>query len=371
VRGDLDVEGNLEEAGDLHRLLRERLRSPAKLLRLYSLLHALPSGDAAGKSTAPAHTGRWRGGLRHTQRRDAASVRYHYDVGNEFFELFLDERMVYSCAYFPVGTEDLNAAQEAKLEHICRKLDLRPGERLLDIGCGWGGLVRYAVERYGVEAVGITLSEAQAHLARERISAAGLAGRCRIEVCDYRELPPRPAFHKIASVGMVEHVGRARLSAYFRSADRLLEPGGLFLNHGIVSLEPTGSPIHRLASRAVRRWRWNSFIERYVFPDGELVTPTEVIGPAEAAGFELRDVESLREHYVKTLRHWVRRLEANEARAVALVGRPTYRIWRLYMAASAHGFATGRIGVIQTLLGKPRADGSLPRSRTRRHLHAG
>lgn len=367
VRGDLDIEGDIEEAGGLLRVIRERLRSPSAVLHFLALLRALPPGDVVDPRGARGHAGRWRGGLKHSRRRDAAAIQYHYDVGNDFYRLFLDERMVYSCAYFREGTDDLDTAQEAKLEHICRKLRLRPGERLLDVGCGWGGLIRYAAERYSVGAVGITLSEPQAQLARDRIAAAGLAGRCSVEVRDYRDLPPDTRFDKVASVGMVEHVGRSRLPTYFREAYRLLKPGGLFLNHGIVSLEPAPSRLRRLADRSLRRS--SSFIERYVFPDGELVTPGETLKAAEAAGFEVRDVESLREHYSLTLRHWVRRLEAREAEAVALADRATYRIWRLYMAGSAHAFTSGRIGVVQTLLGKPRVDGSLPLPSTRRDLY--
>jgi cyclopropane-fatty-acyl-phospholipid synthase len=278
--------------------------------------------------------------------------------------------MVYSCAYFPTGTEDLDAAQEAKLEHICRRLRLRPGERLLDIGCGWGGLVQYAAERYGAEVTGITLSRPQAELAQQRIAAAGLSGRCRIEVRDYRDLPTWPAFDKIVSVGMVEHVGGAKLPTYFASAYRCLRPGGLFLNHGIVRTRPApaGDP-----AQWVRRllWQDGAFIQRYVFPDSELVPPGETIRHAERAGFETRDVENLREHYALTVRHWIRRLEARRDQAVRLVGEPTYRVWRLYMSGCARAFTTGSIGVVQALFSKPEPSGVTRLPWTRADLYRG
>ncbi|MBI4498076.1 MAG: class I SAM-dependent methyltransferase [Chloroflexi bacterium] len=353
LRDDFDIEGDIEAAAGLAHGLAQRLLSPRTLARLVPRLRALPANDLPredGNSLrGPA---RFRLGFRHSRRRDAAAVRYHYDVGNDFYALWLDRRMVYSCAYFPTGAENIHAAQEAKLEYICRKLRLQPGERLLDIGCGWGGLVQYAAERYGVRALGITLSEPQAALARERIAAAGLGDRCRIEVRDYRDLPGEARFDKLVSVGMVEHVGAAKLPTYFAQAHRLLRPGGLFLNHGIVVTTPY--PPVGVVGRFMR-WLWQpgSFIERYVFPDGELVFPGEMAQRAEAAGFETRDVESLREHYALTLRRWVRRLEARRDQAVQLVGEATYRVWRLYLGAMAREFAAGNIGVIQALLSKP------------------
>jgi cyclopropane-fatty-acyl-phospholipid synthase len=280
-------------------------------------------------------------------------IQFHYDLGNDFYALWLDQRMVYSCAYFAEGAQDLDAAQRNKLDLICRKLDLRPEEDFLDIGCGWGGLVLHAAGAYGARATGITLSEEQAALARQRIAAAGLQGRCRVEVRDYRDMPPGTRFDTIASVGMVEHVGRSYLPPYYAEAYRLLRPGGLFLNHGIISLEPTVSPLRHTVGRWLRRW--TSFIERHVFPGSELVSAAELIRPAEIQGFELHDMESLREHYVRTLRQWVARIEARADEAIALVGESTYRTWRLYMAGSAHAFATGRIGVVQLLLGKQSA----------------
>ncbi|MFI5274492.1 MAG: class I SAM-dependent methyltransferase, partial [Ktedonobacterales bacterium] len=294
VAGDFDVEGDMEPAMALGDALGARLASPRLLARLVGQLRRLPTDDlppdAALPPGAPGGRPAFAGlGARHSRRRDAAAVRYHYDTGNDFYALWLDRRMVYSCAYFPTGTEDLDAAQEAKLEHLCRKLRLRPGDRLLDIGCGWGGLVLYAAEHYGVEALGITLSEPQAALARERIAAAGLAGRCRVELRDYRNLPRNRPFDKIVSVGMFEHVGRSRLLTYFNSAYRLLRPGGLFLNHGIAR-----GPRHNPSLAARLLWRPGGFVGTYVFPDGDLVTPADALQYAELAGFETRDVENLR-----------------------------------------------------------------------------
>jgi cyclopropane-fatty-acyl-phospholipid synthase len=278
--------------------------------------------------------------------------------------------MVYSCGYFERDDADLDTAQRAKLDHVCRKLRLRPGERLLDIGCGWGALVIHAAQHYGAEAVGITLSERQATLARQRIADAGLAHRCRVEVRDYRDLADEGVFDKVASIGMVEHVGFRRLPDYCRAAFRVVKPGGLFLNHGIVSL--AGARARGLAQRlAARLWRRNVFINRYVFPDGILIPAAPVIEAAEQVGFETRDVESLREHYAMTLRHWVRRLECHEREAVRLVGEFTYRVWRLYMAGSAYGFRTGRMGVLQTLFAKPDAGGSTGLPLTRADLYVG
>lgn len=361
VRDDFDIEGDIEASISLMDPLTAQCRSPALALRLFRRMLLLPWRVPATRATVGFQSD----GVRHSRRRDSDAVRFHYDVGNDFFATWLDRRMVYSCAYFENGTEPLDAAQEAKLDLICRKLRLAPGERFLDIGCGWGALIAHAAAHYGVEATGITLSEQQAALARARIAAAGLDKRCRVEVRDYRDVPTDITFDKIASVGMVEHVGQARLPDYYGAVHRLLVPGGLFLNHGIVSLTQ-GDSGSRLAA-AVRRW--GSFIERYVFPDGELLSPTALIAPAEAAGLETRDVESLREHYALTLRQWVHRLEGHRETAVALVGEQAYRVWRLYMAGSAYAFASGRIGIVQVLLGKQDPSGQLRIPLARRDLY--
>ena len=340
VRGDFDVGGDLVGAF----ALRERFSArPGRLLPALRLTAAA----APGREEASARAAHPRGRL-HSRERDALAVRHHYDLGNEFFALWLDRRMVYSCAYFPSAASSLDQAQEAKLELICRKLRLAPGERLLDVGCGWGGLVTWAAQRHGVEAVGVTLSPRQAEWARRRIDTLGLAGRCRVEVMDYRDIAGE-AFDKVASVGMFEHVGSRRLPEYFRQVHRLLRPGGVFLNHGIAALEPRSPWWRRVLLRE------GAFIRRYIFPDGEIPPFLATARAAAAAGFELRDVESLREHYALTLRAWLDGLERRREEAVRAAGEGTWRAWRLYLAGSAHEFERGGIGVYQALYLKPPA----------------
>jgi cyclopropane-fatty-acyl-phospholipid synthase len=288
-------------------------------------------------------------GRRSSVRRDQRAVRFHYDRSNEFFALFLDPRMVYSCAYFAHETDSLSTAQEQKLDLVCRKLRLRPGQRLLDIGCGWGALIVHAARHYGVDAVGLTLSPQQANLARERIDAEGLADRCRVETSDYREFA-EDGFDAVASIGMVEHVAPELLPDYFAVAHRALRPGGVMLNHGITTTDPDGTR--------------SQFIRRYVFPDADLSPLHAVLGAASQAGLEVRDVEGLREHYTLTLRHWLRRLEAHHDDAVRSTGEDTYRVWRLYMAGAANAFDANRLGIFQTLLVRPDHDRSgLPLTR--------
>lgn len=333
---DFDIHGDLEACFALADHLTSRSWSMAERVRLGGKLLRLRSRRTAGRRDS---TVQLRGRL-HSQQRDAQAVRHHYDLSNDFYRLWLDERMVYSCAYFQSADDSLDEAQLRKLDYICRKLRLRPGDKLLDIGCGWGGLILHAAARHGVAATGITLSQPQADWAEQRIREAGLAQRCRVEVCDYRDLPEELHYDKLVSVGMFEHVGEAHLPEYFRKAHRLLKAGGVFLNHGITAsmagLEKTGP----------------SFIDKYVFPDGDLLPLSTSLRVAEQCGFEVRDVECLREHYTLTLRHWVSRLAAARALAVSLTDALTYRIWRLYMSGSAYGFATGRIGLYQSLLVK-------------------
>jgi len=337
VYDDFDIEGDMEAAFRMGDYLLSLNLGLAEKWSLVRHLLGLPSKN----HVQPAHLQARLHGASHSARRDAQAVTYHYNVSNEFYRLWLDERMVYSCAYFAEPGEDLEKAQGRKLDYICRKLRLREGERLLDIGCGWGALTLHAAKRYGAEALGITLSKPQAELANEHIHRAGLADRCRVEVCDYREIEAPGSYDKLVSVGMFEHVGGSRLREYFARAWRLLRPGGVFLNHAIAS--SLNQPL----------FSGPSFIDQYVFPDGELVPITETLHAAEESGFDVRDLENLREHYALTLRHWVERLEASRDAACRCTSKGTYRVWRLYMAGSAHGFSIGRLNLYQTLLVKP------------------
>ncbi len=281
--------------------------------------------------------------FRHTRRRDARSVQSHYDVSNEFYSLWLDRNMVYSCAYFRSGDEDLHTAQEQKLDHICRKLRLRSGERLLDIGCGWGGLITWAAKHYGVKALGVTLSREQFEYATERVGREGLIGRVEVRLQDYRDIPGEGVFDKISSVGMFEHVGLRKLPVYFGVMRRLLKENGLVLNHGITTRDPDNRSVSPSGGR---------FIEDYVFPDGELPHLSRTAYEMEAQDLEVLDMESLRPHYAQTLMHWVARLQARRDEAVAAVGEKRYRIWLIYMAGCAHAFERGWISVNQLLATK-------------------
>jgi cyclopropane-fatty-acyl-phospholipid synthase len=297
-------------------------------------------------------------GARHSRARDLAAIRFHYDVGEAFYRLWLDRRLTYSCAYFPPATTPesaagmLDEAQEAKLGLIARKLSLKPGIRLLDVGCGWGSMLEYAAASSGVEAVGVTLSERQADEANRRLVASDLGGLARAEVRDYRDVGPLGQFDAVASVGMFEHVGRANLPIYFRAAFDALRPGGLFLNHGIAQASPTES---RVRSRF--RPTASHFVDRYVFPDGELVPVEAAIAAARAAGFELIDAQCLRPHYALTLAAWIARLEATWDGAVAAAGEEVARTWRLYMSAAQLGFERGDLDVCQLLLARPDDNG--------------
>ena len=364
VRGDIDVEGDLEAAVAAGDRIAARLDSPAKIARVVAAASRLPRQDdavALGWHLRPLHLY----GGRHSPGRDAAAVRSHYDVGNEFYALWLDGSLTYSCAYFERADQDLDTAQASKVDHICRKLRLVPGDHLLDVGCGWGALIRHAARCYGVEAVGITLSAQQAAWAQVQQRREGLDGRCQVIVADYRGLPLTRQFNKIVSVGMVEHVGYSRLAEYYGCLYDLLQPGGILMNHGIVT-----AAVHQWAAWRQRLlWRRGEFIDRHIFPDGELVPLGDSIRFAEAAGFEVRDVETLRDHYALTLRHWVRRLEAARSRAEPLVGTDTYRAWRLYMTASAHAFASGRLSVAQVVYGRRDEQGRVPLPLTRSDLY--
>ena len=279
-------------------------------------------------------------GRRHSKKRDAAAISHHYDVGNDFYRMVLGPTMVYSCAVYDSEDSSLEEAQEAKLDLVCRKLGLQPGMRVLDVGCGWGSFALHAAERYGVNVVGVTISTEQAELVRKRVADAGLTERVDIRIQDYRDIDDGP-FDAISSIGMSEHVGREQLPRYVSQLHSLLRPGGRLLNHAI---------------------SWNagpadddpdSFIPRYVFPDGEMLSLSEVVVALEAGGFEVLDVEALRRHYALTLRAWVRNIEEHWDEAVRLTSAGRARVWRLYMASSALGFENGLTGVNQVLLQKP------------------
>ncbi len=337
LAGEGDIEGDTEILFDLMCYMRDLVLPWSIKWRVMRLSLSLPGVlHHAGKE---AKAVRARHGEHHNTRK---SIAHHYDVSNDFYRLWLDREMVYSCAYFPEVDRSLDKAQQDKLDYICKKLRLAPDQTLLDIGCGWGALICWAARHYGVRAHGITLSKQQYQYACDRIQSEGLEQRVTIELRDYRELPEDARYDRIVSVGMFEHIGVANFPQYFDIIKRTLTPGGLFLNHGITN--DTG-------------WRdtpITHFINSYVFPDGELARIGTVIDAMEQAGFEIIDVEGLRRHYALTLRCWVQELEANRAQAVSLVGEASYRVWRIYMAGSAYYFDEGSINVFQVLAGHDR-----------------
>jgi cyclopropane-fatty-acyl-phospholipid synthase len=352
------VAGELDVQGDVFTVLRTLQGAASNDAQLgigaaVSALGVARKLGALGRPLPPPPEEARQHGRRHSKRRDADAISHHYDVGNEFYRLFLGPSLTYSCARFVDDGVSLEDAQAAKHELISRKLGLgeRPGMRLLDIGCGWGSMALHAATRHGAEVVGVTISAEQAAAARERVAEAGLSDRVEIRLQDYRDLSGE-TFDAVSSVGMFEHVGSERMAEYFSVVRALLRPEGRLLNHAISSVG--GSVMGP-----------KSFIARYVFPDGELLDVGEVVLAMERAGFEVRDVESLREHYAKTLRHWVANLEANWDRAVALVGLARARIWRLYMAASALGFEDGGIAVHQVLgvVPDPAGNSAMPATR--------
>ncbi len=338
VAGDLDVEGDVYAALEAlqSRVPSARLR-PAQLAAVARLV----GGDGLHRLPPPPEEARLVG-RRHSRERDARAIAHHYDVSNRFYELVLGPSMTYSCGVWQSPRATLEEAQAAKYELICRKLDVGPGSRLLDVGCGWGGMAMHAAREHGARAVGITLSHAQAEWAQKTVAEAGLAHRVEIRFQDYRDVRDGP-FDAISSIGMFEHVGLANLGTYFGRQRRLLRPEGRLLNHGISRPARTG---RRTSLPALRR---NSFIDRYVFPDGELHEVGSVVSRMQSAGLEVRHLESLREHYALTLRSWVANLEANWDEAVAEVGAARARIWRLYTAGSALNFEAGRTQVHQIL----------------------
>ncbi|MEV0094752.1 cyclopropane-fatty-acyl-phospholipid synthase family protein [Streptomyces sp. NPDC050738] len=355
VAGELDIEGDLYEALDLLAgLLWERgadakdavhpIRNPALRAAARELLTI--AGPFPPPPPPPEEL-RHRRGVVHTKRRDKKAISHHYDVGNDFYSLVLGPSMVYSCAYFEDADTTLEEAQRAKLDLVCRKLDLKEGMRLLDVGCGWGSMAIHAAREYGVQVTGVTLSTEQAAFARKRIAEEGLTDRIEIRVQDYRDVHDGP-YDAISSIGMAEHVGSTRYREYADDLYALLKPGGRLLNHQIA----------RRPERDESAYHIDDFIDRYVFPDGELAPVGRTLATLEEAGFEARDVEVLREHYALTLRQWVANLEARWPEAVRMTSPGRARVWRLYMAASALSFERNRIGVNQILAVKTPEDGA-------------
>jgi cyclopropane-fatty-acyl-phospholipid synthase len=357
LHNDFDIEGEIEAAFEVADFLLTHLGDWKRKLKLGGFLIGLPgrNGGSTIRRAAKHLLPRIRG-KGHSLARDRRAIMFHYDVSNDFYRIWLDRRMVYSCAFFQSPDDDLDTAQERKLDYLCRKLRLRAGQRLLDIGCGWGALVIHAAKHFGVRAEGITLSQLQMELARARIAKAGLASEAKIELRDYREIATNGCelYDAIVSVGMAEHVGRERLPDYFAAVRRALKPGGVFLNQAIgeniVARPDNGN---------------GSFIEKYVFPDGDIPPLPVMLRAAESAHFEIRDVENLREHYALTLRHWLHRLQAHHDEALRFVDEATYRVWRLYLAGSTHGFRRGQLAVYQTLLARLDSSGrsNLPLTR--------
>jgi len=358
-RGDLDFEGDVFDVLRLRKhfeFIKLPFSARIELLRdAWRVRGTSGERQADDGSRAPSSNGFLR---KHSRASDKEAISFHYDVSNEFYKLWLDQQMVYSCAYFEGASDTLEQAQANKLDHICRKLQLKPGEHLLDIGCGWGAMVCWAAKNYGVRAHGITLSKEQLAFAQARIEAEGLKDMVTVELRDYRDLQGDKVYDKVSSIGMFEHVGLANLAEYNATVFRVLADGGLFLNHGI--------------THDTDGWQTgvnSAFLQKYVFPDGELDRVSNIQRGMEAAGFEILDVEALRTHYAKTLRHWVQRLESRKTEALEHVDETTYRVWRMYMAASAIEFENGGTGIHQILVGKTRDD-TREVPWTRRHLYA-
>ena len=338
--GSAFVEGRLELEGSISEVIR--------------VCDELSQALVEEEDTTPSR-------IHHDKATDAASISYHYDLSNDFYQLGLDRDMAYSCGYFETGEESLDEAQQAKFRLLCRKLRLKPGEYLLDVGCGWGGLARFAAREFGVKVFGITLSKEQLKLARERVNAEGLQDKVDLQLLDYRDLPQDGRFDKIVSVGMFEHVGHANLREYCEILSNAVREGGLVMNHGITAKHTDGRPVGRGAG---------DFIERYVFPNGELPHLSMMTAEISEAGLEVVDVESLRLHYARTLGHWSQRLEDNLDVAAKMVPEQILRIWRLYLAGCAYAFAHGWINIDQILATKPHADGTLELPPTRADIYS-
>jgi cyclopropane-fatty-acyl-phospholipid synthase len=344
VAGDLDAEGDLFAA---LAAIADHLPKPDKAI-VTEIAKAL--GPSRLRPLPPPPEEVRLHGFRHSKARDAQAIAHHYNVSNDFYRIVLGPSMTYSCAVWPTPEVGLEAAQANKHELVSIKLGLQPGMRLLDVGCGWGGMVLHAAAEHGVRAVGVTISERQADLAKKRVANAGLADLVEIRLQDYRDVDDGP-YDAISSIGMFEHVGAKQLHAYFTRLHELLRPEGRLLNHAIGRPATSRDRLPVTVPRSP--WQKRTFIDRYVFPDGELHEVGTVVSAMQQDGFEVRHLESLREHYALTLRSWVANLEEHWDEAVELAGEGRARVWRLYMAASAVGFEAGRIQVHQVLAVKP------------------
>lgn len=347
IYDDIDIKGDIDGVIALAMHWRTRRRSLWQKIGLFHRIRTLPKGGNPRADHAAHLSGQQR-----TQTRDRQAISYHYEKPGEFYALFLDQYLQYTCGYFAHADEDIDAAQEHKLEHVCRKLRLKPGERLIDFGCGWGGLMTYAAKYHGVHVAGVTISSEQVKWAEREIDRMGVRDRCEILFMDYRQVPENRVYDKAVSVGFIEHLGEKMMPTFFGKVMRLLRPNGLYLHHGITFKPFTPFP------------PWRAFALKYVFPDGELVPINRTVDQLCRAGFEIRDVESLREHYIQTLDRWLRLLEARHDEAVRLTDEVTYRIYRIYFAGAKRGFQRGLYNLHQTLVSKSReAPSELPWTR--------
>ncbi|GAB5406482.1 MAG: cyclopropane-fatty-acyl-phospholipid synthase family protein [Aureliella sp.] len=362
AKGHIDFSGaNIVEFMRIARVKgsRRRSRSVSKTLVAKTIFNFLFASDVGFDKGL-----RFQGddqGLNRKQEDNRDFIQFHYDIGNDFYKLFLDERMLYSCAYFRSWDESLEQAQINKLDLICRKLQLRPGDRMLDIGCGWGALICHAAQHYGVHAHGITLSDAQLEVAQQRIKQQGLSDRVTAEICDYNDVGG--IYDKVSSIGMAEHVGIDNLPLYMQKVRSVLAPGGLFLNHAIT----------RPAKSSPKKFRKNNterrLLTKYIFPGGELDHQGHVIDCMEATGLEVHDVEGLRDHYGLTCEHWARRLEANKAKAIAMIGEEKYRMWLLYLGGVAMALSDGSARIFQAVASNQVERGHSGMPPTREHLY--